>query len=535
MRTQKRGNKIMFITNKRIIQIFFLIPVLLIGLLVAPASYAENTKATYGPIKSSDTLGRIVSRNYSGSNLSQQQIMTGILRANPEAFIGGNIHFLLRGATLRLPAESLIATIDPQQAKKLIKEHYQYFKRGKTGNFKIEPLDNAANTDTADFERDATIILSEGSGSNAQQQQQQDGSQAETIKNKPVINSSTQIKKAAPSPIINNINDIELESLKIKISQLEKILSRRGIPDSNSTNDEISKELKDTLKTQKAKIDLLEQERNSKNKELDQLQTKITELEASLEKMSQSPSDNTITVGTADVKDKLIAELKQQNTVLEKNLSSLQTKLDQKTAEVASLTAEISQSKQKIGELETKLLDSDKESAKLDQQIAEMEAKLAKIRQEPARNLAENEVNSTTSSFGMPPWVWLLPALFLLSILAYLFKRSFSQPKKALVVDDVDATDYNLQKTEILVDEIEEEQPYQQKESNRAEVIASVPDIISSASEEESVEASIKLDIGKAYLDMDMSDAAIEILQEAYEEGSEKQRLEVQALLEKLT
>ncbi len=534
MRTQKRGNKIMFITNKRIIQIFFLIPVLLIGLLIAPASYAENTKASYGPIKGSDTLGRIVSRNYSGSNLSQQQIMTGILRTNPEAFIGGNIHFLLRGATLRLPTESLIATIDPQQAKKLIKEHYQYFKRGKTGNFKIEPLDNAAaNTDTVDFERDATIILSERSGST----QQQDAPLVETIKNDPVISSSSQIKKAAPSRV-NNINDIELESLKIKISQLEKILSRRGISDSNSTNDEISKELKDTLKTQKTKIDLLEQERNSKNKELGQLQTKIIELEASLEKMSQSLSDNTITAGTADAKDKLIAELKQQNVVLEKNLSSLQTELDQKTAEVASLTTEISQSKQKIGELETKLLDSDKESAKLDQQIAEIEAKLAKIRQEPARNLAENEVNSTTSSFGMSPWVWLLPALFLLSILAYLFKRSFSQPKKVLVVDadvDVDTTDYNLQNTETLVDEIKEEQLYQQKESNRAEVIAAVPDIVSSASEEESVEASIKLDIGKAYLDMDMSDAAIEILQEAYEEGSEKQRLEAQALLEKLT
>ncbi len=530
MRTQKRDNKIMFMTSKGIIQLFFLVPVLLIGLLVAPASYAENTKATYGPIKGSDTLGLIVSRNYSGSSLSQQQIMTGILRANPEAFIGGNIHFLLRGATLRLPTENLIATIDPQKAKKLIKEHYQYFKRGKTGHFKIEPLANATNADTVDFERDATIILSEAAGSHAQQQQQ--GSHTETIKNKLIINPSVQVKKTAPSRVKNNINDIELESLKIKISQLEKILSKRQVSDSNSTNHEISKELKNTLKIQKEKIDFLELERNNKTKELEQLQTKITALEASLKKMSQSLSDTTITAGTADAKDKLIVELKQQNAVLEKNLSSLQAELDQKTAEVALLTTEISQSKQKIGQLETKLLDSDKESAKLDQKIANMEAKLAKIRQEPARNLAENEVNGATSNFGMSPWVWLLPSLFLLSILAYLFKRSFSQPKKVLVAD---TTDYTSKNTETLVDDIEEEQPYQQKESNRAEAIASVPDIVSSASEEESIESSIKLDIGKAYLDMDMSDAAIEILQEAYEEGSEKQRLEVRALLEKLT
>ena len=62
-----------------------------------------------------------------------------------------------------------------------------------------------------------------------------------------------------------------------------------------------------------------------------------------------------------------------------------------------------------------------------------------------------------------------------------------------------------------------------------------VPDIVSSASEEESVEASIKLDIAKAYIDMDMPDAAIEILQEAYEEGSNKQCLEAKNLLGKLS
>ena len=527
----------MFTINKRIIQVLFLIPALLLGVLVAPASYAENIKATYGPIKGSDTLGKIVSRNYSGSNLSSQQIMTGILRTNPEAFIGGNIHFLLRGATLRLPAESLIATIDQQQANKLISEHYQFFKKGKTGNFKIEPLASAdANSDTVDFERDATIILGEGIGGDALQQQDTESSKTitpEITKNEPVKSTSIQVKKEVSRPVDNNIKDIELESLKIKISQLEKILSRRGDSDTSSTNDEISKELKNTLTTQKVKIDLLEKERNNKNQELNELQVKITELEASQQKMLQSLSENKIITGTADDKDVFIAELKKKNVILEKQLSSLQTALDQKTAEVVSLTDNISESKLKISELETKLLDSDNESSKLDQQIAKMEAKLAKIRQEPVRNLAVNEVNGATSSFGMSPWVWLLPALFLLSILAYLFKRSFSQPKKALVIDDIDTTDYNLQQnTEALVET--DEKLSEQKESNRAKAIASVPDIISSANEEESVEAAIKLDIGKAYLDMDMSEAAIEILQEAYEEGSEKQRLETQSLLEKL-
>jgi FimV-like protein len=530
MRTKRRGNKIMFITK-----IFFLIPVLLLGLLVASISYAENAiKATYGPVKDSDTLGKIVSHNYAGSNLTQQQIMTGILRANPEAFIGGNIHFLLRGATLRLPTERLIATIDPQEARKIIKEHYQYFRRGKTGNFKIEPLENSTNNnDMADFERDATAILAEDFKNNAPQQQNTRLSTTitpKTAKNESVVGTNARVKKTAPTRTDSTVRDIELESLKIKIAQLEKILSRRGLPDSTGTNDEISKDLKNTLKRQKEKIDLLERERSSKNKELNQLQVKITELESSLKKMSQSLSDNKISSETADAKDEIIARLKQENTVLEAKLNSLQTELKQKTEEVASLTAEINLSKQKINQLEIKLINSDQENAKLDQQIAEIEAKLKKIKQEPARNLEGGYFNSTTLSLGTSPWVWLLPALFLLSLLAYLFKRSFSQPKKALIKEnDINTTNYHLRNTGTAVDKI-----YQQKDANRAEAIAAVPDIISSASEEESIEASIKLDIGKAYLDMDMSDAAIEILQEAYEEGTEKQRLEAQGLLKKL-
>jgi len=549
MRKSIRGDKMMFIFKRRITQILFLIPILIVGLVVSPVSYAEKlsatlAKASYGPVTGSDTLGRIVSRHYSGSSLTTQQIMIGILRANPEAFIGGNIHFLLRGATLLLPKENLIATINQSEAQKIIKEHYRYFQRGKTGNFEIAPLvvlDASSGADTRNFEKDAAFILSEQADKVKDDTSDEVKTQTsvlpativtETVEKKEkIISNTVQTKKTIRGKIDNSVKDIELESLKIKISRLEKLLSSRGIS-SSSISDGTAKELQNTLKNQKEKINQLEQEKISKGKELDQLKEKIVALEKSLKEISTSLSDkNNLALSSGDDKDIRLNQLKKENTDLEKKLDSLQLELDQKTKELGILTTELKSSKQTISELEKKLLDSDKESSKLDQQIAEMEAKLAAIRQEPARNLRVN--SNDTLGFAPPPWIWLLPALFLLSILAYLFKRSFSQSKKALVStsNSLDKNQPNIKNSSVQ----NTNKKLTEEKKPKAVITSTVPDVISSANEEESIESSIKLDIAKAYMDMDMPDAAIEILQEAHQEGSNKQRLEAKHLLEKLT
>ncbi len=549
MRNSIRGNKIMFIFKKRITQIFFLIPALVLGLAMSSASYADKldaalAKASYGPVTGSDTLGKIVSRHYSGSSLTKQQIMTAILRANPEAFIGGNIHFLLRGATLLLPKERLIATINQNDAKKIIKEHYRYFQRGKTGNFEIAPLvDSSSRSDTRDFETDAAFILSEQADRinipDTEKNQTSPAPQIETpiaeiiVKKDPIKennttqNNTVQAKKLA-GKVDNSVNDIELESLKIKISRLEKLLSARGI--SSSISDGTAKELKDTLENQKKKINQLEEDKENKNNELAQLKEKISELEVSLNKMSQSLSDkDSLALSTGDDEKTIISQLKIENADLEKKLGSLQVELKKKTEEMALLKTKINDSKQTINNLESKLLDSDKENTKLDQQIAEIEAKLAEIKQEPARNLSLNGSNNDTLGFVKSPWTWLLPTLFLLSVLAYLFKRSFSQAKKVPIThsDTVEKDTKNISPPNA-------NKKLMENKTSKAITTSVVPDIISSASEEESMESSIKLDIAKAYMDMDMPDAAIEILQEAHQEGSNKQRLEAKHLLEKL-
>jgi len=536
MRETVRGKKIRLISKQRITQFTFLIFVLFLGLVVMPDSYAENhisssTKAIYGPVKGSDTLGKIVSRNYAGSNLSQQQIMIGILRANPDAFIGGNIHFLLRGSTLLLPNETLIATIDKTEAINTIKEHYRYFQQGQTGNFKILPLENLnSSADRANKKENTDIVISSQSKEKTkvdeierliQSRQTITKNTEATEKNTPVIVKNLNSKRVTAN---NSVKEIELESLKIKVSQLEKILSRRGLSvNSAGSTGKITQNLQNTLTVQKQKIDKLEAEKKNKIEELDQLKGKISELELSLKEMSRSLTQKAKSGGSSD-KEAIIAQLRKENSLLQKKLNSLQLELDKKNQEIQSLTIDIENSKQTIGKLKTQLLNTDKENALLDKQIAIVEKKLKQMRQTTGGNTGAVSENSAG---GISPWAWLLPALFLLSILGYLFKRSFSQPEKITIAEAPVRQAQNNSTPRPVIKE-----PHKKASSSIQH--KEVPDVIASASEEESVEASIKLDIAKAYIDMEMSDEAIEILREIPEEGSQKQCVEAKNLLEKL-
>ena len=67
-----------------------------------PATSSDGTSYT---VKSGDTLSKIAGRNLA-SGATIEQLMIAIQRANPNAFIGGNINRLRAGATLNVPSAS---------------------------------------------------------------------------------------------------------------------------------------------------------------------------------------------------------------------------------------------------------------------------------------------------------------------------------------------------------------------------------------------------------------------------------------------
>lgn len=89
----------------------------------APAAVAR-VGSEYGPVKAGDSLSRIATQVGDGSGQSLNQTMIALLRANPEAFISGNINRLKQGVVLRLQAGD-VAAVDAAEATALVQAQTQ--------------------------------------------------------------------------------------------------------------------------------------------------------------------------------------------------------------------------------------------------------------------------------------------------------------------------------------------------------------------------------------------------------------------------
>lgn len=78
----------------------------------------------YGPTTGSDTLWSIASDMRPDSSISVNKMMMALLRANPDAFIDGNINGLKRGQVLRMPNESEISALSNAEALKEAQSQY---------------------------------------------------------------------------------------------------------------------------------------------------------------------------------------------------------------------------------------------------------------------------------------------------------------------------------------------------------------------------------------------------------------------------
>lgn len=83
---------------------------------ITPSYTSDYTTDEYGPVASGDTLWAVAIKTRPDSSVSIQKMMLALLRANPEAFINGNINGLMRGQVLRLPDVDEIDSLNQGQA-----------------------------------------------------------------------------------------------------------------------------------------------------------------------------------------------------------------------------------------------------------------------------------------------------------------------------------------------------------------------------------------------------------------------------------
>jgi pilus assembly protein FimV len=92
-----------------------------------PAPYVQQQTTINQPpgsyrIKTGDTAWSLASAMRPDQSITVEQMMIAMLRSNPESFIDENINGLKRGYILRLPDYDQIDSIDPEEARALVRE-----------------------------------------------------------------------------------------------------------------------------------------------------------------------------------------------------------------------------------------------------------------------------------------------------------------------------------------------------------------------------------------------------------------------------
>lgn len=112
---------------------------------VAPARPAATGAVTsgpdgdvYGPVRPNETLWGISERLRGTTNVSLNQMMLAIYRANPEAF-AGNINLLRRGAILRVPGGGDLAGVSSREADSEFRRQDDAWRNAASGAGAVAP------------------------------------------------------------------------------------------------------------------------------------------------------------------------------------------------------------------------------------------------------------------------------------------------------------------------------------------------------------------------------------------------------------
>lgn len=101
---------------------------------VSPPASGATTPAQTGPepvlssikVNKGDTLFAIA-RSNAVSGVSDYQLMVGLYRANPQAFIRKNLNLVKAGATLNVPDRAALTSISDREARRIFQEHARAF------------------------------------------------------------------------------------------------------------------------------------------------------------------------------------------------------------------------------------------------------------------------------------------------------------------------------------------------------------------------------------------------------------------------
>jgi pilus assembly protein FimV len=91
---------------------------------------ASSDPSTYR-VRAGDTASTVAAR-IAPAGVSNEQAMLGLLRENPDAFIGGDLNQLRRGSVLRVPSTAELETVEAREAAALVRASAARWRQART-------------------------------------------------------------------------------------------------------------------------------------------------------------------------------------------------------------------------------------------------------------------------------------------------------------------------------------------------------------------------------------------------------------------
>lgn len=194
-----------------------------------PAATPAPARPEQIRVEAGQTLSGIASGLASEGSL--EQAMIALLRANPGAFIGGNIHRVRAGAVLRVPGASDIAAVEAAQALAQVREQTRAWRQATQAVAQPEAAADAAPIAGAEGDTDAEGTGNQGGASSA------DGARLEIVppgaSDAVAAGSRSGISDGGEGDTMRQelqqanealaARDAELEEIKSRMAELEKI------------------------------------------------------------------------------------------------------------------------------------------------------------------------------------------------------------------------------------------------------------------------------------------------------------------------
>ncbi len=108
----------------------------------------------YGPTKRNDTLWNIARQVRPDADVSIEQTMLGLQRANPEAFVNNNINNLKAGYVLRVPSREQLTSISRGDAARNARGQYAAWRAARSPSVAAVPSENISTAEIAQVSTD---------------------------------------------------------------------------------------------------------------------------------------------------------------------------------------------------------------------------------------------------------------------------------------------------------------------------------------------------------------------------------------------